>query len=56
MTSNDIIQEQLDLTIEELYNDEHNYNNADITSGQRAMDRTAIEEELYNILKKRLNK
>jgi len=40
----------LDDIAEDLYNDESNFNNADITSGQRCYSYTEIEEQVNKVL------
>lgn len=50
------IEEELDMTIDEIYNDESNFNNADKTSGQRCRNKHEIAKELFDILYERLFK
>lgn len=41
--------DDLNELVEEIYNDETNYNNADITSGQRCWDYDEIHEAVFSI-------
>lgn len=50
MVDDDIIEDELYWLVNELYEDEHNYNNADKTSGQKAQDEDSIREDIKDYI------
>ncbi len=52
MVYEDIIEDELNQLVEVLFTDEHNYNNADSTSGQKAQDEDSIKGDIKEWINK----
>jgi len=52
MVSNEDIADELNLVIDNFYNADNNFNNADSTSRMRAQDEDSIREDIKNYILK----